>query len=134
VNYFSTSANQGYEGDLEIALCPEQFKTDILGEVKDSNGALIEDSNVVPSEFALGFEIQGDQKARRTWMYQCSVTRPDVSSTTKEASIEPQTDSLAIKAKPRTTDQKVKAVLELSDSNETVYNGFFDKVYEATAA
>ena len=31
IAYYVTSANNGYEGDLEIALVPSWFRTDILG-------------------------------------------------------------------------------------------------------
>ena len=42
--YFRTYANNGYSGDLEIALIPEWFRTEILKELLDSNG----DSGMVP--------------------------------------------------------------------------------------
>lgn len=31
-------ANNGYEGDLEVALLPESFRTDILGEKTEQRG------------------------------------------------------------------------------------------------
>ncbi len=37
--YFRSTANNGYSGDLEMALIPEWFRTDILQEVKDTNGS-----------------------------------------------------------------------------------------------
>ena len=55
VKYFSNTANQGYSGDLEIAIIPEDFRTDILGETKDTNGVLIEDASVIAKGFAFGF-------------------------------------------------------------------------------
>ena len=30
--YFVATANQGYEGSLEIALIPDSFRTEVLGE------------------------------------------------------------------------------------------------------
>jgi len=130
VDYFSQYANQGYEGDLEIALLPDAFKKDILGESEDSNGALIENANATIKKFALGFEVQGDDKARRTWLYYCSASRPNVEAQTKEASITPKTDVLSMKATPRTTDENVKVVMTKSATNETAFNAFFSAVYE----
>lgn len=129
--YFSASANQGYEGDLEIALMPDAFRTTILGETVDTNGAWLEDASVIPERFALGGEITGDDASRRFWFYNCSVSRPNVEASTKEASITPQTDTLSIKAMPRSTDSAVKIVMEESSTNTTAYNGFFSAVYEA---
>ena len=39
--YFRSTANNGYSGDLEIALIPEWFRTEILKEELDNNGVLI---------------------------------------------------------------------------------------------
>ena len=36
--YYTTVANNGYSGDLEIALIPDSFRKDILKETEDSNG------------------------------------------------------------------------------------------------
>ena len=36
----------GYEGDLELALIPEDFRTEILKEELDDNGVLIENAQV----------------------------------------------------------------------------------------
>ena len=47
--YFRSTSNNGYSGDLEMALIPEWFRTDILQEVKDSNGVLIERSDITAS-------------------------------------------------------------------------------------
>ena len=46
--YYTTVANNGYSGDLEIALIPDSFRKDILKETEDSNGVLVEDSTVEP--------------------------------------------------------------------------------------
>ncbi len=40
--YFRTSSNNGYSGDLEMALIPEWFRTEILREKLDSKGVLVE--------------------------------------------------------------------------------------------
>lgn len=130
IDYFTQYANQGYEGDLELALLSDGFKKDVLGEVEDNNGALIEKADATIKKFALGFEVQGDDKPRRTWMYYCTASRPNVEAQTKEASITPKTDTLTIKVAPRPTDEKVKVVMTKSATNETAFNGFFTAVYE----
>ena len=49
--------NSGYEGDLEIALIPESFLTDIMHEELDGNGVLAENANVELEHFAFLFEF-----------------------------------------------------------------------------
>ena len=134
VVYFNQTANQGYEGDLEIAKIPDHFRTAVLGETQDSNGALIESADAKPKAFALGFEIQGDSKGRRTWLYNCKASRPNQDSQTIEAGITPQTDTLSLKAMPRLTDKKVKVSLEDSESSSTAYTGFLTEVYEGATS
>ena len=63
--YYTTVANNGYSGDLEIALIPDSFRKDILKETEDTNGVLVEDSTVEPEHFALLFEFSGDKKKIR---------------------------------------------------------------------
>ena len=125
VVYFQTTANNGYSGTLEMALIPEGFKTDVLGETL-SNGVYVEKSNVTPKEFALLFEFQGDEKATRHAIFRCSCTRPDVASATKEASIEPQTETLNITAMPRINDYAVKA--SCPQTTASTYTNWFSAV------
>ena len=126
--YFRTNANNGYSGDLEIALIPEWFRTDILQEDDDANGVLVEKSDIGESvKFALLFEFTGDAKGIRHVLYNCSASRPSLESQTKEENIEPGTEKLTITADPR-GDGLVKA--RTGDStNTTVYNGWYASVY-----
>lgn len=131
--YFSQAANNGYTGDLEIALIPESFLKDILGMTQDSNGAIVENADATPSAFALGFEIQGDTKGKKTWMYNCTCARPNQDAATKEAGIAPNTETLSLVVAPRASDKAVKISMVLNDTNATAYNGFFSDVYEEVA-
>ena len=129
--YYVSAGNNGYSGDLEIALIPEWFRTDILQETKDSNGVLVETSDGKEAvKFALLFEFAGDVKAVRHVMYNCTVARPAVGSQTKEENVEPQTESLTITSKPR-TDGLVKS--KTGDTTSTaVYEGWYTDVYVPT--
>lgn len=128
--YYIANQNNGYEGDLEVAIAIKQFLTQILGQEEDDNGALIESADDINARFALMGEIKGDEKNRRFVYYDCTATRPKSESKTTEDTKDPQTDTLSITMSPRKTDKVIKAVLELSDSNSAVYNTFFDDVYE----
>ena len=108
--YWTGVANNGYQGDLEVALIPDDFRTQILGETLDSVGGFyVETSSDQQSEFALLFQFEGDENATRHCLYRCVATRPSVSGSTKEESIEPQTETITITAMPRISDEVVKA-------------------------
>ena len=124
--YFQSASNNGYNGTLEVALLPDTFKTDILGDTVGTNGVMVEHANVVPSEFALLFEFQGDDKATRHAMFRCTCTRPDVASQTKEASIAPVTETLNITALPRMNDYVVKG--SCPQTATTAYGAWFTSV------
>lgn len=132
--WFSEVANQGYEGDLSLTNVSDDFKKDVLGWTEDSNGALIESADAKAKNFALGFEVQGNEKPTRTWYYYCQVARPNDEANTKEASTTPATKTLTLKAIPRSTDMAVKVSMTKSASNETAFNGFFDAVYEKVSS
>lgn len=65
IKYYIATSNQGYTGDLEIAMTPDEFLTQILGQIADTNGALFESADDVNARFALMGEIDGDAKKRR---------------------------------------------------------------------
>ena len=128
VVYFRSTSNNGYSGDLEMALIPEWFRTDILQEEKDSNGVLIERSDITESVyFALLFEFDGDVNAIRHVLYNCTAARPSIESQTKESSIEPGTETLSIAADPR-EDGLVKSRTG-DDTSTATYNNWYKNVY-----
>lgn len=132
--YFNKNSNQGYSGSLEIALITDVFRTKIMGETADSNGAIVESSDDEFTDFALGFQIDGDETNRKYWFYNVSAKRPSTASSTNEKSKVPKTDTLNITATPRITDNKVKVFLEESENNKTAYESFFTEVYESIVA
>ena len=126
VIYFQSTSNNGYSGTLEVALLPDTFKTDVLLETVNTAGVSVEKANVTPKEFALLFEFQGDDKASRHALLRCSCSRPDVAGATKEASIEPQTETLNITAMPRLNDYVVKA--SCPQTATTAYTAWYSAV------
>lgn len=133
VIFFSDYANNGYSGDLEVAKIPDEFLTEILGQTVDENGAIIEASGDKSSKFALMFEVNGDVNAKRVVYYNCSASRPKAEASTVSETKEPKTDTITITASARSTDELVKASLEPSEQNKTIYDKFYEKVYEKGA-
>lgn len=132
VQYFVATANNGYQGDFESALIPDDFRTDVLGEVLDTEGFYVETANALSKEFALLFQFEGDQNATRHCLYRCVASRPAVNGATKEDSIEPQTETITLTAMPRLADDVVKARCPYTASTSSAYAIWFDAVQEPT--
>ena len=126
--YFRSVSNNGYSGDLEMALIPEWFRTEILKEELDKNGVLVENATVAEMEkFALLFEFDGDVRCIRHVLYNCTASRPSIESETKEDTIEPGTETLSLTADPR-EDGLVKSRTGDSTS-ESTYAEWYKSVY-----
>lgn len=130
IAYYVTVSNNGYSGDFESALIPESFKLDVMGWNKNTNGVIVETADAVPKEFALLFEFTGDASMVRHVLYNCKATRPSISGKTKEDSVDVQTDTLSLKATPRTSDHVTMAYV--SDTSSSVYARWYDAVVEPT--
>ena len=118
--------------DLEIALIPEWFRTEILKELLDSNGVLVERADNTESvKFALLFEFDGDEHGIRHVLYNCAASRPSIESQTKEETIEPRTETLNLTADPR-EDGLVKS--RTGDTTDAaIYDGWYESVYVPAA-
>ena len=132
VQYFTSTANNGYQGDFESALIPDTFRTNVMGETLDAKGMYVEKADAKPKEFALLFQFEGDENATRHCLYRCSASRPSVAGNTKEESIDPQTETLTITAMARINDDVVKARCPYTSSTTSSYATWFDAVVEPT--
>lgn len=135
VVYWVGASNTGYEGDLEIAKVIDAFKTDVLGYQTDQKGVLVEDANANAVHFALLFQFEGDVKATRHVLYNCTATRPSASGSTKEESVEPETESVTITATTvynASYDTDIVKAETNESTDTTTYTGWFEAVYTPT--
>jgi phi13 family phage major tail protein len=100
MKYWTGTSNNGYEGDLEIALIPDSFKTSVLGFAQTAEGGILETGDEKVKNFALMYEINGDVEKRRFVDYCCTATRPSSEASTVEDAIAPQTDTLSLSTAP----------------------------------
>ena len=128
--YYVINNNAGYTGDLEIALIPTEFATDILGEMLDTKGVLVEKNDAEPQQFALLFEFNGDKHHIRHVMYCCTASRPKAESSTTEESTEVKTETLSLKASALPDGLVKSKTCESTD--ETTYNNWYKSVYIPT--
>ncbi len=131
IEYFGAMANNGYDGDLEIAEIPEWFEEEILGNtlVATDNVTIENAGNIVNKKFALMYQFEGDVKARRHTLYYCNVSRPEITGKTKGEKTEPDTSKLTFTSRPNPKTMDVKASTR-STTTQAVYDAWFTKVYE----
>ena len=136
VAYYTSYANNGYSGSLELALIPDAFRKDVLGEIEDSKDVLVEEQGAPSIHFALMFQFEGDEKATRHVMYNCVASRPSTNGNTKEASIEPQTETINLTATSvynASLDKDIVKARTSGSTDTTTYTGWFTAVYTPTA-
>jgi phi13 family phage major tail protein len=137
--YYTIANNQGYEGDFECALIPDEIRTDTLGNKKDENGVVIETDHDQISYFALMFEFNTDKNPNRYVFYKVSLAqRPSTASETVDVTsdISIKTDKVKFKAMPQASATTIDGVechlvkaFTSQDVDATTYAGFYHAVY-----
>lgn len=98
IAYYVSDNFNSYSGDLEVAKFLDSIMAAIWHEAEANNGIRYEEVGVEAVHFALLFEFKGDVEKVRHVFYNCTGTRPAVSSATTEDSTEPQTSTSTITA------------------------------------
>ena len=136
IDYWTGNSNNGYQGDLEMALITDSFRKDILGEAEDSTGVLVELKDVPAVHFALLYQYEGDQKAARRVMFNCTASRPSEAGQTTEDTIEPQTETITITAHSIYNSSYGKEIVKAkttAETDTTAYEGWFEAVHQPVA-
>ena len=127
--YYKSSANNGYEGDLEMARFIDQMLQDVWGvELVDTDNVMIERADVEPKAFALLFQIDGDADNDLYVLYNCTGTRPNIAGATSTETKTPQTQTSTISATPLASNNYVFA-RTTAETPENVRTNWFTKVY-----
>lgn len=127
--YYKSSANNGYEGDLEMARFIDKMLQDIWGnELVETDNVLIEKASITPKAFALLFQIDGDADNDLYCMYNCSGTRPAIAGATSTDTKTPTTQTSTINASPLASNDFVYA-RTTAETPSNVRTAWFTKVY-----
>jgi len=121
------ASSSGSNITLKLTELDDDFKVDILGFARDSNGNLVEIVNHRTKTFALGYEIQGDVKSRRIWYFLCTASPVSDATKTKAESIEPNAVSITITARPIEVGN-VSVIRTIAKFGDTNYQQFFAQV------
>ena len=130
--YYVVGTNNGYTGELNMALGPDPVKVSIFGWEIDDNGALVEVADAVATPFALLFKVKGDKKDRLNVFYNVTAERPKGEDKTAEDKLSVTTETMPITMIPAEIGGRrvTKLSIEPTEANASVIAGFYDEVYE----
>lgn len=129
--YFSVAGANGYTGTLEIAMIPDSFREECLGEVKE-DGVHIETGVGSSQPFALLFEFQSDENAIKHVLYNVTASRPSITGNTKGETVEVSTDTLNLTAATIHNAALNKDIVKarVADDEATAYSTWYTSVYQ----
>lgn len=116
VAYWSGYTGGTLEGDLEVAMFDDAFKTQFLGYKALTNGGLANVKNVVKPNVYIAFQVEGDAESRRVILYNCSLGAIVREYSTIEENKEPITETLGVTCIGDNTSGVTMAVLKPADS------------------
>lgn len=114
--YWSGYSGGTIEGDLEVAMFDDAFKTQFLGYKTLTNGGLANVKNATKPNVYIAFQVEGDSEARRVILYNCALGAITREYATIEESKEPATETLAVSCTGDNTTGVTMAVFSPSDS------------------
>lgn len=128
IDYYVSNSNNGYSGDLNIAMVPDWFRQEYLGDtLSEKDKVLVESAQAEPKPFALLYEFLGDANHRRHCLYNTTAARPNIKGENKDNQKEADTESLSLTSLPL-PDGKVKASTT-ADTPQAVYDGWNKAVW-----
>lgn len=141
----SIETDEGFSGSLEAMYFPDEFKIDVLSQVRDDDGAILEGGGEKSKYFALHFMFLGDAHAKKCWACKVKATPPKGAHTTTEgSSINADHETIDISAMASTftegsgstakTWKYAKSTLSDTEDTHAKYLTYFDKVPHATMA
>ena len=122
IAYWSGYSGGSIEGDLEVAMFDDEFKTQFLGYVTLTNGGIANVKNATKPNVYIAFQVEGDAESRRVILYNCSLGAIKREYNTIEENKEPATETLGVTCVGDNTSGVTMAVLKPAD---TGYNTLF---------
>ena len=129
VDYYVTNNNNGYSGDLNVAMVPDWFRQEYLGDtISTTDKVLVENAQGEPKPFAMLYEFLGDKSRRRHCLYNVTASRPNIKGENKDNQKEADTESMTMTALPL-PNGNVKASTT-AETPKTVYDNWTKSVWE----
>ena len=116
IAYWSGYSGGEIEGDLEVAMFDDAFKTQFLGYRTLTNGGLASVKNPTKPNVYIAFQVEGDAEARRVILYNCALGEITREYATIEESKEPATETIPVTCTGDNATGVTRAVLKPSDT------------------
>ena len=116
IAYWSGYSGGSIEGDLEVAMFDDAFKTQFLGYRTLTNGALANVKNATKPNVYIAFQVEGDAESRRVILYNCALGAITREYATIEESKEPATETLGVTCTGDNATGVTMAVLKPGDA------------------
>lgn len=137
--------DDGFTGSLEALYFPDDFLVDVLGQTRDSNGAILAGGGEKSKYFAMHFKFKGDKYDKKRWVCKVKATAPTGAHTTTEGSsinADHETIQLTAIAKTftegtgseKTTTRYATSTMSDTKTTHDAYEAFFDMVPHGTAS
>jgi len=96
IAYWSGYSGGTIEGDLEVAMFDDEFKTQFLGYRTLADGGLANVKGATKPNVYVAFQVEGDAESRRVILYNCALGAITREYSTVEESKEPATETLGV--------------------------------------
>ena len=141
VVYFEAWSNGGYEGDVNVAMIPQHFRTACLNEKEDAaanSPTVYETAELIMQPFAFLFQFETDLGPIRVVLYNCTASRPQIASQSVdgESGMDPSqsTETFTISAKGRRDNKLIRCKTKIEAQNTEAFQNWFTSVYVPTLA
>ena len=116
IAYWSGYSGGSIEGDLEVAMFDDEFKTQFLGYATLTNGGIANVKNATKPNVYIAFQVEGDAESRRVILYNCSLGAITREYNTIEENKEPATETLGVTCIGDNATGVTMAVLKPADT------------------
>lgn len=116
VAYWSGYSGGTIEGELEVAMFDDAFKTQFLGYRTLTNGGLANVKNATKPSVYVAFQVEGDAESRRVILYNCTLGAITREYATIEENKEPTTETIDVTCIGDNTSGVTMAVLKPADT------------------
>jgi len=127
--YYTKNVTSSIDGDLVCALLPEDYHTQIIGNIKVDGGGIIQVDGAPFVDYALLGQVETDDGAIRFAFYDCSSGQPkEGMSTLTDGGIEVATETISLSCTSVAVSDDVYAFKYWVPDTSALYADWFESV------